>query len=214
MLGSGLGMFGMCIGALVGPVIVHHLLEAYSLRGSLLIHSAICLQAMVFAANYRQSKSKETPTEPTPKRKHGAGREILSVLKAAADFRLLRIPTFTIFCVGNTLTMMCLMTALSHIPGRAVTMGIDSGRAAYLMSCLSLGNTVCRAISMVVANHERVNTIGYYAGGCCLLGVGSIAYALSRNYTGLLVAVVIIGAGFGRYISVILPIISPLSTSF
>ncbi len=199
VLGSGLGMFGMSLGALTGPLLVHRLLQAYSLRGSLLIHSAICLQATVFASNYRPHKLQRVHHKNIERQTDkGACAELLGILKSAMDFRLLRVKGFALFCVGGSLSLLCLVVAISHIPGRAVTMGYDTAGAAYLLSTQSLGNTVLRVISTFAANQRRVHTLGYYAVGCALTGVGSICFAVSTTYGGMQASVAVLGAGFGK----------------
>ncbi len=197
VLGSGLGMLGMSVGALIGPVIVHNLLETYGLRGALLIHSAISLQATVFAANYRPPIPKVTDPGKNNGKKSTC-QEFMCLLKAAADFRLLRTASFSWFCCGSALLDFAVMVAGSHIPGRAVVMGVNSDRVAYLMSVSAIGNLMLRVISMLVANHRSISPVGYFAGGCTLVGIGSIVFAMSEGYSGMLVAAVVIGAGTGN----------------
>ncbi len=91
------------------------------------------------------------------------------------------------------------MVAGSHVPGRAVTMGIDSDRAAYLVSVGAIGKLVLRVISMLVANHKSISTVGYFAAGSTLVGIGSLTFAVTAAYSGMLVAVMTIGAGAGKH---------------
>ncbi|XP_064618464.1 monocarboxylate transporter 12-B-like [Liolophura sinensis] len=81
------------------------------------------------------------------------------VLKDMLDFSLISSPTLLIYLISCLLVMIGFFVPFAYIPALAIELGIDSTRAALLVSILGITNTIGRIISGLLSDRSWVDCV-------------------------------------------------------
>ena len=178
---TGISLMGASIGGFTFTPVFRLLVYYLGWRQAVIAHSALSLQSVVFGALLRPvpEKNEVTPTAtesestaPSEPMLDTARRPDLQdepddTIKTSRctlfDAKVLKMPMFLVFLVGNVLCDFGILTIYQHSSSRAVVKNIDKIQSSLIPSAIGICSTTFRLISSIVGNLKCTNVYLYSA---------------------------------------------------
>ncbi len=209
-LASGIASSGIGVGsAFFGPLL-EYLLKHFQYHWTLHITAFIQIIGVLIAILFlpiddNPVATMETRTERKPICCHGnensERKGSKKVQTEVLDFTLFKNPVFLLFCTTNSLLSFGYYVPYTYLPTLAMSNGVSSEKAAFLMSILGLSNGTGRVIFGYIGN-IGIN-VRFYMFGLTLLTLGflNVAISLNNTYPVLVIYSVCFGMCAGCYIT-------------
>ncbi|KAK7488004.1 hypothetical protein BaRGS_00020749 [Batillaria attramentaria] len=98
------------------------------------------------------------------------------------DFTILKNKAYVMILVGNIFAMLGFYVPFVFIPERATSLGIDEGRAAFLLSIIGITNTVGRVMTGVLANLNKIDSLVINNVAMLVCGLATFLCPFCDNY--------------------------------
>nr|KAG5700448.1 hypothetical protein BaRGS_010361 [Batillaria attramentaria] len=116
------------------------------------------------------------------------------------DFTILKNKAYVMILVGNIFAMLGFYVPFVFIPERATSLGIDEGRAAFLLSIIGITNTVGRVMTGVLANLNKIDSLVINNVAMLVCGLATFLCPFCDNYYLLCVVAAVFGLCVGAII--------------
>lgn len=115
----------------------------------------------------------------------------------------LRHPAFVMFAFSNFLTSIGYVVPYMFLPDRAMLLGIDGEKPAFLISTIGISNTIARVVFGYIADFKCVNRLLLYNTVLVLCGFASILSYFCTVYYTLIVYSLLFGLFMGKFIEIL-----------
>jgi MFS family permease len=162
------------------------------------------LRQMTVDPDDDHSSSDERPTSPccsTPCFPR-LSRAVRFAWHEMTNLRLLNDRIFLIPCLGNMFATIGLFVPFVYCANRAMSLGVDSHLAAFLISIIGITNTIGRIIAGVIASVKWVNALLLH--NVALVGAGLVCIAQATfgvNYAAMATLAALFGLCIATWIS-------------
>ncbi|TCD70263.1 hypothetical protein EIP91_004164 [Steccherinum ochraceum] len=175
-----LASLGSAIGGITFPIVSRNLIPRVGFAWTMRILGFIQLAALIIT---NLTLSRRLPLKPsTP---------------SLVDFRAFKEPAYTIFCAAGFLGFLGLTTLLTYIDISAVSVGIPSNFAFYLVSVVNGGSAVGRLIGAPIA--DRLGAVSVLAPASCLAAATTFAWPFARSKAEFVVVALFFGIAWGNF---------------
>lgn len=117
------------------------------------------------------------------------------------DFTILKNKAYVMILVGNIFAMLGFYVPFVFIPEKAMSVGIDGGRAALLLSIIGITNTVGRVLTGVLANMNKIDSLVINNVAMLLCGVATFVCPFCNDFVLLCIVSAVFGLSVAAYIS-------------
>ncbi|XP_060073573.1 monocarboxylate transporter 14-like [Ylistrum balloti] len=128
-------------------------------------------------------------------------KSVVDTLSEMLDISLLTNVPFLLICVGNLFAMTGFYVPFTYIVDRAVMLGIDSTRAAFLLSIIGITNTIGRVLSGFLADLKFVDSLVINNIALVISAVSLFLQPLCTTYETLIIFAAVYGLCVAAYIS-------------
>ncbi|XP_046547158.1 monocarboxylate transporter 12-like [Haliotis rubra] len=122
-------------------------------------------------------------------------------LSEMLDVSLLKNPTFLLICFGNVLAMLGFYVPFVYLVDRAISLDIDEGKAAFLLSIIGITNTIGRVLAGFLADLRKVDSLLINNVAMLLLGIATMLAPFCTTYPLLCTFAAVFGLCVAAYIS-------------
>jgi len=110
-------------------------------------------------------------------------------------------PAFVLIVLANIVGMLGFYIPYVLAVSRAVTVGIDKGQAAFLLSIIGIANTIGRVVIGAISDHPKINALWVHNFTLAVTGIIQFFVPLCTTYATLCVYAAIFGLFAAAYIS-------------
>ncbi|KAK3594903.1 hypothetical protein CHS0354_020560 [Potamilus streckersoni] len=142
---------GIGAGIITFPVVIRHLLDYFSWRGTLLILSGVAFHMVIFGAVMK----------PAPKKKAVHLMPLLSCLP-------LRHPIFHGMCIANLFWSFGSTVIYMYLPAYAIEKGTDFYTSTFLISCIGMASFTARMIFAFMGHNSTLDDVTALLCSVCL----------------------------------------------
>ncbi|KAL3846917.1 hypothetical protein ACJMK2_017865 [Sinanodonta woodiana] len=142
---------GIGVGIITFPVVIRHLLDYLSWRGTLLILSGVAFHMVIFGAVMK----------PAPKKKPLHLMPLLSFLP-------LRHPIFHGMCIANLFWSFGSTVIYMYLPAYSIEKGIDFYTSTFLISCIGMASFTARMIFAFMGHNSALDDVTAISCSICL----------------------------------------------
>ncbi len=125
--------------------------------------------------------------------------EMRETFQQMMDFRLLKNPLFLLFAISNLFTSIGFCVPYTFLPDRAILLGINENRAAFLIAVIGIANTIGRVVFGWLSDRPCVNRLWLYNAALTVCGVSTALSAFCRNYETLVMYAACFGCFIGTF---------------
>ena len=212
-LANGVSMVGTSIAIFVWPPVIQWLMDEFGWRGALLLKAAMLLHGVPLALLYTERQRHATEekdikpanVECSSSENKTNLRKISLKLKRlclnSSGFKIWKnlgfvLQTLCYFCISFTYYLY-----LNFIPVRALSIGIDKYRAAFLISVYGIANAFARVFIALTIDRKCVSRLAMYTIFTVAFGVVTIFIPYLTEYALLVFGMVIAGFCIGKFFS-------------
>lgn len=112
-------------------------------------------------------------------------------------------PTFIMFAVSNFLTSIGYCVPYIFLPDRAILLGIDGEKPAFLISAIGISNTIARIVFGYIADFKCVNRLLLYNTVLVLCGFASMLSCFCSVFYALVIYSLLFGLFTGKFIKIL-----------
>ena len=202
-LAGGITLLGSSLGNMAGPVIVETIIGHYGWRGALLLISALLshmipVSLMLPTYEVEQRFLKDQTGQRNVSSTASRRMNISVIVMDICNFKLLRLPSFILFCCSFMILMFGTNTMYDHVIGRAIVFGVSQKNSAYLVSSIGIGITFSRTICSFVANRQCSNCLVIFTIGGFLGAFTSFALTFMTEFYGMVIVTFLHGVHLGE----------------
>ena len=191
-LATGISTLGYTAGTVLTPILVEFFLQTYGLSGALLLHGAIFVQGIAFAAFMK------SPSEFIQQDK--VDNKIRQLFTNMVDFSAFRDPSFVVCILHKLFLVMGRIGLLAHTVSAAIQQGVNEKSAAYLLTVMGLCNFITRILSSVLMNVQSVDSLSYNRVGTLFIAIAAMFAAFAHRYELFVVSMILMGCCEGEKI--------------
>lgn len=185
-LAAAFAMSGFSTGAFIYSPLARFICDVAGWRVVPVVMAGVVMQIAVLAMFLRANKhiSAQMTRAPASTQRNGA---CCPSCNLAFGFHLLKIPTFTLFCVATTFFNVSVSSFTMHIVNKAIFDGNAKQTAALVPSIIGMSSFFCRIVNGFLTTKIRINKLVWYGGA--LIGQGTMLLVMTRMESFLGIAI-------------------------
>ena len=202
---NGIAMMGTSVAIFMWPPVTQLLVDQYGWRGAMLLISGSILHGLPIALMYPNIGKIKRPQNRPNSDDHGQNNDVKPSIKLrgwcsdSSAFTIWKNFGFILHivcCFGLTCSD---YTIFTFIPARALSIGIDKYRAAFLISIYGITNSIGRVFVSLIVDKIGVSCVSLYIIFTISFGIVTIFTPFFTEYTSLAAAIVIGSFCVGNY---------------
>lgn len=127
---------------------------------------------------------------------------LVEKMKQYIDLTIFADVIFIYFAVSNFLTSLGFNAPYIYIVDQAIKLGINEGKAAWLLSTIGISNTFGRIVLGSLADLKSVNRLYLYSTVLTIAGLATMIEPFLLNFTGLFIYAIVFGFTSGGYVTI------------
>ncbi len=126
--------------------------------------------------------------------------EMKETFSQMCDFSLLSNPLFMMFAISNLFTSIGFCVPYTFLPDRAIGLGINDDKAAFLIAVIGIANTIGRVVFGWLSDRPFINRLWLYNAALTLCGTCTFFSAFFHTYEWLIAYSASFGCFIGKHV--------------
>ncbi|KAH8106902.1 major facilitator superfamily domain-containing protein [Cristinia sonorae] len=183
---------GSAIGGITFPIVSRNLIPHVGFAWTMRILAFVQLGALMVS---NLTIARRLPIKPTA--------------TSLVDFRAFKEPAYAVYCGAGFLGFLGFTTLITYIDISAVSVGVPSHFAFYLVSCVNAGSAVGRVIGGIIA--DKIGAVNVIAPMSLIAVATTLGWPFARTEGEFVAVAIIFGLSWGNFSSLIFAPVVELS---